>query len=49
MAARSGHRLWLDTSVELGHIGEKTYTPAEVRKWEVKELQKRYYEAIPLW
>jgi hypothetical protein len=49
MAARSGHKLWLDTSVELGHIGEKTYTPAEVRKWEVKELQKRFYEAIPLW
>ncbi len=47
-AARSGHQLWLDTGVELGHIGEKTYTPAEFRKWEVKELQQRFYEALPL-
>jgi hypothetical protein len=48
MAARSGHRLWLDTGVELGHLGEKVYTPAEVRQWEVKELQRHFYEALPL-
>jgi hypothetical protein len=43
MAAHSGHPLWLDTGVEIGHIGEHIYTPAESRMREIKELQKIYY------
>lgn len=48
MAARCGHRLWLDTGVELGHIGEKVYLPAEARQREVEVLQRHLYEALPL-
>jgi hypothetical protein len=47
MAARSGHKLWLDTGVEIGHIGEHTYKPADVRVREIKALQEHYYEALP--
>lgn len=48
MAKRAGHQLWLDTGVEIGHIGEKTYKPADARKVEVQELQKHFYKALPL-
>lgn len=48
MAARCGHKLWLDTGVEIGHIGEKVYVPAEARQREVAALQKHFYEARPL-
>lgn len=48
MAARSGHQLWLDSGVEIGHLGEKNYTPAESRENEIRELQRIYYEALPL-
>lgn len=46
MAKRCGHQLWLDTGVEVGHLGETNYTPARVRKSEIKELQKHFYEAL---
>jgi len=46
MAARCGHRLWLDSGVEIGHLGEKVYMPADTRREEVKQLQKRFYEAL---
>jgi hypothetical protein len=39
MAARSGHKLWLDTGVEVGHIGDKVYTPADVRERDLTELR----------
>jgi len=39
MARRSGHKLWLDTGVEVGHLGEKVYTPADVRERELQELR----------
>jgi hypothetical protein len=48
MAARVGHKLWLDTGVEIGHIGERTYTPADARERKLGELQKHFYEALPL-
>jgi len=48
MAKRAGHQLWLDTGVEIGHIGEHNFTPEEVRQREIKELQRRYYEAVPI-
>jgi hypothetical protein len=39
MAKRSGHKLWLDTGVEIGHLGEKIYTPADIREKELQELR----------
>lgn len=39
MAARSGHKLWLDTGVEVGHIGEKVYTPADARERDLQKLR----------
>lgn len=46
MAARAGHRLWLDTGVEIGHLGETNYKPEHIRSKEAKELQKHFYEAL---
>ena len=46
MAARCGHKLWLDTGVEVGHIGGKVYVPAEQRQREVQELRRRFYEPL---
>jgi hypothetical protein len=48
MAARSGHKLWLDSGVEISHLGEKSYSPAQAREKEIRELQKIFYEALPL-
>ena len=31
-AAAMGHKLWADTSVEAGHIGDRVYTPADHRE-----------------
>lgn len=31
-SAASGHFLWADTSIEVGHLGTKKYTPADWRK-----------------
>jgi hypothetical protein len=31
LTAKSGHQLWCDTGVELGHVGEKIYTPLDGR------------------
>lgn len=45
MAKRSGHQLWLDTGVEIGHLGEKNYTPEHFRMAEIKELQRHFYES----
>ena len=33
-AARSGHQLWCDTGVEIGHIGEKIYNPRDWKRWQ---------------
>jgi hypothetical protein len=41
MAKRSGHQLWLDTGVEIGHLGEKIYTPADIREKELQELRMK--------
>ena len=38
MAARSGHKLWLDTSVEIGHLGTKVFGMDNVRKDNVEHL-----------
>lgn len=39
MARLSGHQLWLDTGVEIGHLGTKVYTPADVRERELTEMR----------
>ena len=48
MAERSGHKLWMDSGVEISHLGEKSYNPAQSREQEIRELQNRFYEALPL-
>lgn len=39
MAAKSGHQLWLDTGVEVGHLGEKVFTPADARQKDLNVLR----------
>lgn len=39
MAKRSGHTLWMDTGVEIGHIGEKVYIPADARERELMKFR----------
>jgi hypothetical protein len=39
MAARSGHKLWLDSGVEIGHLGEKVYLPADAREKNVVNMR----------
>lgn len=38
MAARCGHKLWMDTSVEIGHLGTKVYGMDNIRKETVDHL-----------
>lgn len=46
MAARCGHKLWLDTGVEIGHIGEKAYTPEYFRNQDAERVQLDYYKSL---
>src|SRR3990167_70817 len=36
MAAGAGHQLWCDTGVEIGHIGERVYSPMDWKKWKLE-------------
>jgi len=48
MARNAGHQLWLDTGVEVAHIGEKHYTPALSHHDEMLLMRDRFYGARPL-
>lgn len=36
LCARSGHQLWCDTGVEIGHINDKVYMPLDGQKWRME-------------